>query len=283
MKLATLITVYKQPYLIKRLLTAMHHENFHFYLHIDKKADIKQYLNLQELPNVFIIKKRLDIKWAAYSMVEALLAGMEEILSSGVQYDFINHMSGQCYPIKTPGHIYQYLEQHRENNFLSCEAQPNAWWEDARYRFERYHFPDSAFKGSHRMAQIATYIMPKRKLPFDFTMYGSDLGAYWILNKEAAKYVVGYMKNHPQVEDFFRKTWGPDEFLFNTIIMNSAFKGTVINNNFRYIDWSGGESHPKILTSEDYPELTISNCFFARKFDLTVDSAILDKIDSELL
>ena len=69
---ANIITVYKQPTLVEALLRTMQHSCFHFYLHIDRKVDIRQFEYLAELPT-FFIDKRFDIKWAGYSIVEASL------------------------------------------------------------------------------------------------------------------------------------------------------------------------------------------------------------------
>lgn len=77
-----------------------------------------------------------------------------------------------------------------------------------------------------------------------------------------------------------RFTWGPDEFIVPTIIMNSRFKETVINNNFYYIDWSKGGVNPKTLLTEDYPLLLSSDKLLARKFDMSVDTIILDMLDN---
>ena len=283
MMMATLITLYKQPQLAESLLRAMKHPGFHFYLHIDKKVDIKPYEYLFNFPNVFLIRKRFDIKWAGYSMVEALLEGMDQALNSGYKYDFINHLSGQCYPLKPMTQIHDFFEANKDRNFLACEMAPSDWWKGARMRYEDYHFQDSNMPGSYRFAKLLSTVLPKRKLPFPYTLYGGLLGAYWTITAEAARYILEYLKENKKARDFFRRTWGPDEFLFNTLIMNSPLKETVVNNNYRYIDWSEGGWHPKILKAEDFDKLAQTGAFFARKFDLTVDGKILELINSKLL
>jgi core-2/I-Branching enzyme len=283
MMMATVITLYKQPQLAEMLLRAMSHPGYHFYLHIDKKVDIKPYEYLFNFPNVFLIKKRFDIKWAGYSMVEALLEGMNQALNSGINYDFINHISGQDYPIKPINQLHDFFEANKDRNFLACETAPSDWWQGAKMRYEDYHFQDSNMPGSYRFAKFLSSILPKRKLPFSYTLYGGLLGAYWTITTDAAQYILRYLEENKKAREFFRKTWGPDEFLFNTLIMNSPFKATVVNNNYRYIDWSEGGWHPKILKVEDFDKLSETQAFFARKFDLTVDRKILELINSKLL
>lgn len=283
MRMATIITLYKQPKLAEMILRAMQHEGFHFYLHIDKKVDSKPFEYLKEFPNTFFLKKRWNIKWAGYSMVDALVSGMKEALESGIHYDFINHISGQDHPIKPAHTIHDFFDQYKGKNFLSCEPAPSDWWEHARTRYEKYHFQDVNFKGKHRLATFLTQLLPKRKLPFPYKVYGGSLGAYWTISQETARYLVSYLDHNNKVRKFFKLTWGPDEFLFNTLIMNSDFSQHVINKNYRYIDWSEGAWHPKILTLNDFERLQRSDCFFARKFDLTVDTKILEMVANNLV
>ena len=59
-------------------------------------------------------------------------------------------------------------------------------------------------------------------------------------------------------------------------------KDRIVNDNYRYIDWSGGGANPKVLTLDDAEELKRSHKLFARKFDTTQDAAVLDVIDESL-
>jgi hypothetical protein len=93
------------------------------------------------------------------------------------------------------------------------------------------------------------------------------------------KYISEFMETHSRVRRFSQYTWGTDEFLITTLIMNSPFKDSVINDNFYYIDWSAGGSNPKVFTIGDLEDLKKSDKFLARKFDLRVDTAVLDGLD----
>ena len=65
--------------------------------------------------------------------------------------------------------------------------------------------------------------------------------------------------------------------------MNSPYKNSIVNNNYRYIDWSLGGSNPKILTEKDFQALCKSEMLIARKFDIKVDQTILNKLDEKNL
>jgi len=104
---------------------------------------------------------------------------------------------------------------------------------------------------------------------------------WFCLTKKDVDYTLEYLKNKPDLLDFFRHTFAPDEIFFQTIIMNSPLKDTVMNDNLRYIDWSRkGVPLSAFLTIDDADNLLNSSKLFARKFDIELDEAILDLIDS---
>ena len=65
--------------------------------------------------------------------------------------------------------------------------------------------------------------------------------------------------------------------LFQTLVMNSPYADKRMDY-LHYIDWSEGRSNPKILSMTDYENLMASDKLMARKFDITVDRDVLEKI-----
>jgi len=110
--------------------------------------------------------------------------------------------------------------------------------------------------------------------------YGTN-STFWTLTPECALYVANYVESNPTLRRFLKYTWGSDEFVFQTVIMNSPYKDAVINNNYRYIDWSAGGSRPKTLTAADYDRIITTDDIIGRKFSVEVDEKILDLIDEE--
>lgn len=64
---------------------------------------------------------------------------------------------------------------------------------------------------------------------------------------------------------------------FNTVLAGAEGL-TIRDQNFRYLDWTGGGPHPKTLGHEDVPAMLDSGCHFARK--LPWDEPLLDLIDA---
>ncbi len=284
MKIAHLIIAYKDPEFTERLVRATTiHNDFDCWLHIDKKTDIRPYEHLKKLPRVRLVKKRVAVHWAGFSCVRAMLNSLDEIIQSEIKYDFVNLMSAQDYPIKTPNQIHDFLSANIGKSFIAFEADPSPWWDHAKLRFTKYHFTDFDFKGKTRIERFLNRVMPDRKFLPTFTFYGGPYASYWTLSIGAARFVNDFLKNNKRLLRFSRFTWAPDEFLIPTILMNSHLRGTVINDACRYIDWSSGGARPKILTVKDFCALKNSSALFARKFDPETDVRVIDMIDTELL
>ena len=118
-------------------------------------------------------------------------------------------------------------------------------------------------------------------MPQDLQPYGRAM--FWMMEPERAMYVVNYVENNPQLERFFLFTWGSDEFVFKTILINSPYKDELVNNHYRYIDWSAGGAHPKVLDIADIDRLKASNDLFARKVSADKSGKLLDALDKMIL
>ena len=275
--------VHKNPSQVKRLIDTLAHEDFDFYIHLDKKADMDEYAHLAAIPRVKFIEKRHWVRWASYRFTEAILQGVREILATDEQYDFINLLSGQDYPIKPVESIYNFFARHIGCSFLSFEREGSSWWSHAITRVEQYHTTYFNFKGQYKLQAIANNVLPKRKFPLPYTLYGGPYGSWWTMSNDCANYLIEFIDKNSKLRRFTQFTWGSDEFLISTILMNSPYKDRIVNDNYRYIDWSQGGANPKSLTVADANKLAHSHKLFARKFDINQDAEILDLIDQSLL
>jgi len=278
MRIACLIMAHRDPSQIERLLKKFDHPAFDFFIHLDKKIDMRSFAYLGKMDRVYFIHNRIKVRWASYSFLDAVLISFREIFNCGRDYDFISVMSGQDYPIKPISTIYSFLEENAGKNFI-CYEEDDEWWNHAVTRINKYHFTNFGFKGRYRLQFLINALLPERKFPLPYTLFGGPRAMCMSLHMECAKYVVNFIDNDKKLQRFAHFTWGPDEFLIPTIIMNSSYKDSVINNNFYYIDWSRGGSNPKTLTVEDFEILTKTDKMLARKFDISEDSTILDMID----
>src|SRR5690606_22337546 len=119
---------------------------------------------------------------------------------------------------------------------------------------------------------------------YGFRPFGKSM--FWTLSPKAALFVADKVEKDATLHRFFSLCWASDEFVFQTVLLNSFFKEKVINNNYRYIDWSEGGARPKLLKAADfdqiYKEGIQKGLLFGRKFDLSIDAQVLDLIDAQL-
>jgi len=186
-------------------------------------------------------------------------------------------------------------------------------------KIEHFYYWDSIYtqfnggirfisKRARKLQKKFARILPKRKFLAEMEPYGGS--QWWTLTNECVSYVIEYIEHNSQFRRFYRFTDVPNELVFQTIILNSPFKQNVMNwndysdvkkradlhatwpcpasvYNFRYIDWTperqSGSGHPVVFEEQDFELLKSSACLFARKFDSKKSSALLDRIDKELL
>jgi Core-2/I-Branching enzyme len=278
MRIACIIMAHKGPQQIERFLKKFSGLPFDFYIHVDKKSDKSPFEYLAGLPQVYFVSNRVRVRWASYSYIVAILNSLKQIFDTQISYDFVSIMSGQDYPIKPVKDFYHLLERNPGRNFISY-VEDEEWWSHAITRITKYHFTNFGFRGRYRFQFFLNAVLPPRKFPLPYKLYGGPRAMCMTLSIECARYVLALIESNKKLRRFIRFTWGPDEFIVPTLIMNSNFSQNVINNNFYYIDWSGGGSNPKTLRAEDYSLLLTSDKFLARKFDMKEDSVILNMLD----
>ena len=275
MKIAHLILTHKSPKQLERLIVALDHSGFDFYIHLDKKVNADPFLYLANKGNVFFIKERAKIYWAGYGTIQATINGFEEIIRTG-KYDYINVISGQDFPIKPAHYIFNYINSKKGNEFITCESLEREW-KEALPRVRKYHLINWNIPGRFRLEKIANAFLPEREFPLDFQLVGR---ANWFtLTTGACAYILEFLNKHPEVNRFFKYSWGADEIIFSTVLFNSSYQKN-ITDNLVYVDWTGQKhGHPRILTIADLDKLKCSDKLFARKFDSEKDNEIIVKLE----
>lgn len=280
MKIAHLILAHKNPQQLARLLDALAHPDVHCYVHLDQKTDAAPFAYLRHRPGVFFTRTRLSVAWGGYSLTRVVLDCLGELLAHPARYECLNVLSAQDYPLQPAAHTQAFLEAHQGRSFMECESAGSVWWQANQQRVTRYYLTDFQFAGRYAVQRVLNAVLPARRFPLAGTLHGGPMGGWYTLSRAAAEFVVSFVAGHPRLRRFARLTWGSDEFLVPTILLNSPLASTIVaTDNLRYIDWSGGGASPKTFTRADWPALQASPKLWARKFDLDVDSTPLDLLD----
>jgi hypothetical protein len=146
----------------------------------------------------------------------------------------------------------------------------------------RRYYKEKRLKTEFLLLFWSRVLPHRRKIPENFEIYGGK--TWWSITKECAQYVLESYHNDHIMRKFFKYTLIPDEMYVLTIILNSKFRDSCVNDCIREIEWEGGDgTHPIIFTVQHKEKLSNSTALFARKFDICVDKNILDYIDNNLL
>ncbi|RSK49057.1 beta-1,6-N-acetylglucosaminyltransferase [Hymenobacter rigui] len=282
MRIANFLLLHHAPAQADRLLKALCHPRMDNFLHVDLKSDQSLFAFLARRPQVQFLRRRFVINWGGFGLTQALLAGLREILAHPARYEFINLLSGQDYPLRPLTELYDFLAAHPGHSFVQAEPMGSPWWQLNRARLERYHLTDApALPGRYVVQRALNAVLPRRQFPLSgYTVYGGNMSCWYTLSRAAAEYLVNFFAVHQELHQFGRLSWGSDEFLVATVLYNSPLRETLHNNSLRYIDWSTGGAHPRLLTSADLPGMLASGCFWGRKFNLDTNSAVLDALDA---
>lgn len=281
MKVAFLMQCHKNPEQINLLLEALNHPMVDVFVHVDKKSQaIKD--KITQRAGVYILPEQqcVDVQWAQYSQVEATL----QLLRAAVNRGGDSHywlISGQDYPLRPMDNILDFLEANQEANFIECsQIKPFNKRNDV-------YFPNSVI-GRKLWQKVLknlwiygtggwnkTFPIFKRKAPDDFKYwFGSQ---WWCLNSTTAQWIIDYLNEHTEYEKFFEHSLCSDECFFQTLVMNSPFANTT-KPYLHYIKWEKGKSSPRTLTTIDYEELKKTEKIIARKFDIDVDTEIIERL-----
>lgn len=282
MTIAYVISAYKLPRQLVRLVSCLQAPGRLFFIHVDRKTPDDVYDEmaggLRGYDNVrFLERHRCD--WGDFGHVEATLKGLDALIASGAAYDYVQLLTGQDYPIKSNAFADDFLRRHAGTSFMNHRPLPvDGLFEGGFDRLERRHvrlfgktrvIPPSAFNAGRWLW--------KRRMPYGLVPYFGS--GYWCLHRACIEYVMEFVRAHPAYVRFFRHAWIPDEMFFQTILLNSPLRDTIVHDDLRFIKWPG----PAVLTSADWDAIAAAPDLFARKFDETVDGAILDTIDRRIL
>jgi hypothetical protein len=305
MRIAYIISAYKFPDLLIRLVHRLHTPTSVILIHVDKRTDDKQYRQIiagvNYLTNVVFLERH-NCHWGDFGHVRATLKGLAYLLNGNVSFDYVLLLTGQDYPIKSNSYIDYFLDKQNGKEFISYYSFPNkAWGENGgMQRIEQWHFrfledwpvrPLHAFvhlpsrRESDSKVKSIIYssvnnMFTKRTLPGNLKAFGGP--GYWCLTRACAEFIHQYVVKNQRFVKFFRYVDIPDEIFFHTIILNSSFASNVVNDDLRCIDISEGRG-PRIWRASDFETLAQSNGLIARKFDPGADREILDLIDARLL
>jgi hypothetical protein len=277
----------------------------------DKAGPPLDMTRLGSLPNVHVFYG--SGSYGDFSHLDRYFAAYDWLDEHGIEVDWIQNLSGQDYPLRPVAEFERTLSLAEVDGFLHYmpafpgRTPANADWgvgpehrlarpSDVKMRLKYRHWrvgrPSATKQRWFRPLMALNFAQPwirislafstvgiRRRSIFDdnFILYG---GMYFCaLSVECVRYVRNFALEHPDVVKYFRGMAGPEELFMHTALINSG-RFRFNPRGTHYIDFTGSRNnHPKLLGVEDIERMLGSDAYWARKFDTSYDSAVLDFLD----
>ena len=290
---AYVIIAHEQPNHLRRLCEALDAPGARCFVHFDASRG-----PCPSLPtNAEAVSDPLCVNHGGFSQTLAVVKSLRAAHS--YEFDVVFVLSGRDYPIKPDRDLVAFLTAH---SGLSCISfyplVPGAgFYDHASQRYfvdERMSLPERLRPFAMNLERAGRLLLPRRRFPFGRIPYRGS--AYFALTRQAASYVLDFLETPEGTRymEFFRRSWGSDEMLVQSILLNSPIADTcrfysrdrdrqmTIDNQayLHYIDWDPARENPAVLDERDLGPLVESEFFFARKFDEIRSRRLLDELDA---
>ncbi|QOY34910.1 beta-1,6-N-acetylglucosaminyltransferase [Anaerobacillus isosaccharinicus] len=285
LRTAYILQVHKNPDQINKFINQLiSDEQADVYVHIDRKSFNQLKGKIVDSPRVKILTQSISCDWGDISQVDTTLLLLREVIASKIEYDFVCLRSGQDLLIKDG--FKDYLMENKDKIFITLRdvswknlgLMEMNWSKMTRKRYTTAHPIRIYRRIMQTLYRSGINISPNTKpWPKDYSFY---VGSQWFtIPFDVASYIMKFLDENEWYRDYFENTMCPDEWFFQTLIMNSHYKENVVNNNLFYFNWGAtfsDRNSPLDLTMEDMSAMEESGQYFARKFDEKVNPDIIN-------
>jgi hypothetical protein len=300
MLIAHVIIAHHDPVHLKRMISALSCGNCHFYVHIDKKSDIKQFLNLIKGNNVFWSTKRISVYWGGYSQVKAKFILLQDILNSGFEYSRIVFMSGEEYPIKSNRYIEKFYEKDKEKEHICVfdishgDSKRQLKKIECRWNFDftqKNSFNKKIIQRIYYVINMMLWNLKIRRKKYLVTTDNSKwffgMGSeYCAITYNCAKDLIKFYNRNQHIFKYLKTTYAPCEIFLHSFVLNSKYADNAeISHKYNGIINLSNTHHfaypDQTLAFNElyYDELVGSNKLYIRKVRSGISNKLLDKLD----
>lgn len=277
---AFLLQVHKDSEQLRELISVLS-ENADVYIHMDGKSKSDyQTLNWWLQNNKFygvveLISEIVNVYWGHCSQV---ITTFNLLKYSFKKRNYLSYtlLSGECFPIKPVRFFIDFLRLNESSNFM-CAREGECF----RNRIGQYHFfidNDYYRKSillraiSVLMSKLCSFLKIKNKI---FDSYPVYKGSSWFtFSRHFVEYLINKIDDESLL-DKIKYSICIDEVFFQTILLNSPFRNSHVNDNLRLIKWNGGNSPIYLDENENFD---LKNVFFARKINFSKNKILRKKI-----
>jgi hypothetical protein len=251
-------------------------------IHVDKRVTEARFRELRNdiaalARTVFFATERVRCEWSEFSLVQATLNMLRELLRLGQEPDYVMLVSGADYPTKPLAQLREFLTEANGADFIEAvpmdrERWANTWLLHERFRV-RHHFNvrthNKLFVWSMGLQQK---FAPARTFPNGLIpCLGSQ---WWTLSWRTIRRILAMAEDRKLIS-FFHRVWVPDEVFFQSLAFahsENLAGGTL--TFYKFTDYGV----PRIFTEVHFELLKRQPRFMARKI-APQSTALRDMLD----
>ena len=272
---------------VTRLLRVLYRPHHYYYIHVDTRREYL-YRELSKLighfSNIRMDSTRHSTIWGGASLLTMLLDAMHELLAMDEwQWDYFLNLSESDYPVKSVEELEAFLTNYKGKNFVKSHGR------DTMKFIRKQGLNMLFYECEHRMWRLGP-----RQLQEGIRIDG---GSDWIcLTRKFIQYVISNDTLLSGLKSFWKYSLLPAESFFHTVLQNSLYCDTVVNNNLHLtnwrrkqgckcqykhiVDWCG--CSPNDILPQDFHRLLALQrrpIYFARKFEPSVSLTSVNLVD----
>ena len=283
MKHAYLILAHNEPELLSLLVERLDDVRNDIYIHFDRKLSVLPDIKTLHA-GLYILKDRVDVRWADVSMLEAEYKLFHAVVDSGCQYSHHHLISGVDLPLKNQDYIHSFFVQHQGKEFVGLHQRPMNSHADRALHY--WHPFTRSFRGSgcvFAIKRILRYLVVQTQVLLGIrrnTTIPFHKGGQWV---SITRGLIDYLlEQEDRAFTIFSRTFGADEYFVPTLIWDTPFMERLFDATdesrgaMRYIGWRA-DGQLIDFTSQDLPALQQTEYLFARKFN-SRDKVFLQEI-----
>lgn len=299
MKIAYILLAHKDPEQLVRLVSSLKGTG-DFFIHIDKKSNIKPFYDcFKSNSTVFLLKKRINVTWAGWSMVKAYMLLLQTVIESTNNYDRIVMLTGQDYPLMTNHKIISEFSKNIDIEYVMAYNLVSSTVPTDKNKLLMRWYLDNPFKGDffqRAYKSVMYHVFTKHfknkelRVPLNGKLvdpyFGQMLSAF---TKEGANLILNTYLHDKKYNKAMKHAFAAVELYWQTIIFNSDLRKNTVQGGAEHeitehFGWAPLHYHhydvdTSVFTEEHFEELKNSGYMFCRKVVPGVSDTLMDKID----
>lgn len=265
---AYLIIAHNEFEVLKLLISMLDDERNDIYVHFDKKVKELPQISTQH-SRLFILERRIDVRWGHVSQIQSELVLFETALKNG-PYRYYHMISGTHLLLKSNDAIFEYFDGQETRNIFSNLHEDSEYQENMKLRSVNLFLRH--YSSSNKNIAIINQFMWKLFLRIQRIIhYGVNKGerfvkaSGWVHINESAVQLLVSRKD--SILRKYRFSFCGDEFFVPSELLNSDLADTMVSrDDILYEEM--GRSNPRSFHVSELDSLKGTGCLFARKFVL---------------